>query len=112
ALRVVGVRVGRPLKVPTLRLALPSGQGNPVRGGKGTQTKGGTIILTPGEVEFARSHPGEMALFILHSIQVSEGEGGFVLSDGECRLILPWDVDRGSLKVVSYQYDVPGPGDG
>jgi hypothetical protein len=74
---------------------------------KGTQTNGDEIILTPGEVEFARRHKGEMALFVLHSIQVAEGDNEFVLGDGEHHLILLWDVDLGMLKPVSFKYDLP-----
>jgi hypothetical protein len=74
---------------------------------KGTQTDGVEIILTPGEVEFARRHKGQMALFILHSIHVAAGEGGPVLSGGERYLIQPWDVDLGTLKPVSFKYEVP-----
>jgi Domain of unknown function (DUF3883) len=75
---------------------------------KGTQTDGREIILTPGEVEFGRSHKGRMALFVLHSIQVSEGDDGFVLSGGERHLILRWSVDPRALKPVSFKYGVPG----
>lgn len=75
---------------------------------KGTQTGGEDIILTAGEVEFARRHRGQMALFVLHSVEVSGEEGEFVLSEGERHLVLPWDVDQGMLKPVSYTYGVPG----
>jgi hypothetical protein len=74
---------------------------------KGTQTRGSEIILTPGEVEFARSHKGQMALLVLHSIQVTEVGEGYALSDGERHLLLPWDVDLGTLKPVSFKYDLP-----
>jgi Protein NO VEIN, C-terminal len=74
---------------------------------KGTQTDGGEVFLTPGEVQFARSHKGQMALFVLHSIQVAEGDDGFVLSGGERPLIQPWDVDQGTLVPVSFKYGVP-----
>lgn len=76
---------------------------------KGTQTDGCEVILTPGEVKFAQDHKGEMALFILHSIQVAAGKGGkFELSGGEPSLLLPWDVESENLKPVSYRYMVPG----
>ncbi len=70
---------------------------------KGTQTNGEGIVLTSGEVEFARRHKEQMALFIRHSIKVSAG----VLSNGENRVICPWDVDRGILKPISYWYELP-----
>ena len=73
---------------------------------KATQTNGEGVFLTSGEVEFARQHNGQMALFLLHSIKVSDNKK--VLTNGQTHVILPWDVDRGCLKAVSYQYDVPG----
>ena len=71
---------------------------------KGTQTKGEDIMLTNGEVIFARSHKKAMGLFVLHSIQVAaDGK----LSGGQERVIAPWDVDAGSLKPISFMYGVP-----
>ncbi|MGA2541968.1 MAG: DUF3883 domain-containing protein [Verrucomicrobiota bacterium] len=75
---------------------------------KGTQTDGEQIILTNGELEFARSHKGQMALFILHSITVSEVGGDYHLAGGERRPILPWDVDHGWLKPLSFMYRIRG----
>jgi hypothetical protein len=77
---------------------------------KGTQTDGSEIILTPGEVTFARSHRGQMALFVQHSIRVAKGDDGFALGEGERHLILPWDVDLGTLKPVSFKYGLPASG--
>jgi hypothetical protein len=74
---------------------------------KGTQTDGREIILTAGEVEFGRRHKGQMGLFVLHSIEVSEEDGGFVMGKGERRLILPWDVELSTLKPVSFVYGLP-----
>lgn len=71
---------------------------------KGTQTNGTEIILTPREVEFARRHKGQMALFVVHSIQVGEANGRFALSGGKRRLLQPWDVDLGHLAPVSFKY--------
>jgi hypothetical protein len=71
---------------------------------KGTQTNGDGIILTSGEVKFARRKKGQMALFIVHSIKVSAGG---TLNDGQERVILPWDVDEGRLKPISFVYEVP-----
>ncbi|MBI2987320.1 MAG: DUF3883 domain-containing protein, partial [Deltaproteobacteria bacterium] len=71
---------------------------------KGTQGNGEQIILTNGEVEFARSHKREMALFILHSIKVTETKGDFHLAEGDTRLIHPWDVDHRWLSPLSFMY--------
>jgi hypothetical protein len=72
---------------------------------KGTQTNGEEVFLTSGEVQFARCHKGQMALFLVRSIKVSED--GKILTNGQEDLILPWDVDQGFLKPVSYKYEVP-----
>ena len=72
---------------------------------KGTQTDGDGIILTNGEVKFARRNKGQMALFLLHSINVSaDGK----LSEGQERVIVPWDLEEGSLKPLSFMYELPG----
>ena len=71
---------------------------------KGTVTSGDGIILTSGEVTFARNHKGEMGLFILHSIQVS-ADGN--VSEGKQKVIVPWDVDDGKLKPIAFNYEVP-----
>jgi hypothetical protein len=71
---------------------------------KGTVTSGNGIILTSGEVDFARSHKGEMGLFILHTIRAS-GRGQ--VRNGEKKVLLPWDVDEGMLKPRAFMYEVP-----
>ncbi len=71
---------------------------------KGTQTSGDEVILTRGEVDFARQHPGEMALFLLHSIRVLD-DG--TVAGGKKHVIVPWDVADDRLKPVSFEYDVP-----
>ncbi len=74
---------------------------------KGTQTDGAEVILTRGEVEFARRNEVQMVLFILHSIHVANSKNGFHLSGGDCTLIRPWRVDEGSLMPVSFKYRLP-----
>ncbi len=71
---------------------------------KGTQTNGEEVILTFGEVEFARRNKEQMAVFVVHSIKVSDKKK---LTNGTERLIVPWDVDQGSLKPMSYKYKLP-----
>jgi hypothetical protein len=72
---------------------------------KGTQTDGKGIILTCGEVEFARRHSERMVLFILHSIQVSKDRKK--LSNGVPVVIQPWIVEQNALNPLSYKYEVP-----
>jgi len=71
---------------------------------KGTQTNGEGIILTSGEVDYARRNKNQMALFVVHSIKVSDKKKP---TNGTERLIAPWDVDQGSLKPMSYKYKLP-----
>lgn len=71
---------------------------------KGTQTDGAAIILTEGEVRFARKHVGQMALFLLHSISVSSD--GEVISDGVRQIHMPWLVDDDKLDCLSYKYRI------
>lgn len=75
---------------------------------KGTQANGEQIILTNGEVKFARSHEAEMALFIVHSIKVTETKGGFHLAEGDPRLIRPWDIDHRWLSPLAFMYRIEG----
>ncbi|GIW78576.1 MAG: hypothetical protein KatS3mg105_0383 [Gemmatales bacterium] len=72
---------------------------------KGTQTQGEDIILTSGEVQFARRNKANMALFILHSIKISEKDKS--LTNGTISIIVPWDVDEGNLVPISFCYKVP-----
>jgi len=74
---------------------------------KGTAGAGKKVILTRGEVEHVREHPGQAALFIRHDIEVQVGEEGQVASGGEHRVIWPWDVDEGTLSPTQYDYVVP-----
>jgi hypothetical protein len=74
---------------------------------KGTVTAGEAVFLTANEVRFARENRKHMVLFVLHSINVSPGKDGYVLSGGEHRRIQPWNVDRGTLKPLAYKYELP-----
>ncbi len=77
---------------------------------KGTQCGDELVHLTPNEVAHARSHRGDMALYILHSIGI-EGRGKKVAARGGKETVLvPWKIDQGSLKPVSYLYEVPSKG--
>lgn len=72
---------------------------------KGTQTSGEGVFLTSGEVEFARRNKNQMALFVLHSIKVSDDKK--ILTNGKKNVVLPWDVTLGTLKPLSYKYEPP-----
>lgn len=72
---------------------------------KGTQSAGSSVLLTHGEVEFARRNKGRMVLYVLHSIEVLEGDG--VPQGGVHTVLWPWDVDGGALAPIKYSYGLP-----
>ena len=74
---------------------------------KGTTGDGEHVHLTKNEVRHARHHRQQMALFILHGIEVTDGEDGPVASGGAMILLWPWDVDEGQLVPISYTYHLP-----
>ena len=70
---------------------------------KGTQSAGESIILTPNEIESARNH--ETALYILHSISVTQKDQKYKLSGGKELIMNPWKIDKqGKLKSISFIY--------
>ena len=77
---------------------------------KGTQTPGESVILTSGEVDFARKNKDRMALFIMRSIKLTtDASGEPVCSGGEPLITQPWDVDAGVLDPIAYFYKMPNP---
>jgi hypothetical protein len=69
---------------------------------KGTEGDGKAVLVTPGEVEHARQHPGECVLGIVKRVRlradgtVEPGSGELVLHD--------WKPDEGKLKVTGYEW--------
>ncbi len=74
---------------------------------KGTRSTGDEILLTPNEVDNARQNPERVALFVLHSIEVSQGPGGPIATGGRMKLWWPWSIDDGTLRPLGYSYEVP-----
>jgi hypothetical protein len=74
---------------------------------KGTQSAGQEVLLTPNEVHHARTYP-DVALFVVHSIQVDGAGQAAVLSGGEELIYDPWTIDDGHLAPIGYAYGVPG----
>jgi hypothetical protein len=71
---------------------------------KGTTTDGAEVILTPNEVEHARSFE-HTALFILSNIKLERADDGAVLATGGVRHVLdPWSIDNGTLKPIGFRY--------
>ena len=65
---------------------------------KGTQNTGHEILLTPGEVRLARKAAPHTALFVLHSVIVTESGGKTLASGGIPRIIKPWNPTKAMLK--------------
>ena len=71
---------------------------------KGTTTDGTEVILTPNEVEHARSYP-HTALFILSNIGLELAEDGTILATGGIRHVFdPWIINSGTLTPVGFRY--------
>jgi|694.fasta_scaffold12389_14 hypothetical protein len=70
---------------------------------KGTQSTGESVFLTAGEVRFAVKHASNMALFILHSVQVDSSSN---VSGGVRDIRIPWIVNEEDLAALSYKYQV------
>jgi hypothetical protein len=65
---------------------------------KGTTNSGESVLLTAGEVDFARRHSANVALYVLHSIRM-EGDR---LSGGEEYVDRPWSIDAAELRPTHY----------
>lgn len=69
---------------------------------KGTQTAGGTIVLTKNEVNLSREQGRNMVLFIVHSIVMNKKtvkKGSGIVS-----IIDPWQVSDDRLTPISFTY--------
>jgi hypothetical protein len=74
---------------------------------KGTRGKGEAIQLTRNEVEHARGHKGRVALFVLHSVTVSDDPQGPVATGGQAEWTEDWDIEAGRLKPTAFQWSPP-----
>jgi len=74
---------------------------------KGTTSPGEQVFLTANEVEWAQEHKEQMVLFVVSGILVEEGAEGLKASGGASLVLMPWDVDAGELKALTYRYGVP-----
>jgi hypothetical protein len=76
---------------------------------KGTTGDGSSVLLTPNEVEHARLHYPNIALFIVAGVQISSGEKRAPLPHGgDVRVIQPWSIEDDQLAPVGYVYN-PSP---
>jgi hypothetical protein len=62
---------------------------------KATQGRGDEVLLSRGEVAFARGHRGEMALFVIHSVELRPGVEGVKAAEGTVRVLIHAHSSRG-----------------
>ena len=74
---------------------------------KGTTGGGEQVNVTRGEVEHARAHRDQTVLFVLHGVEVEDGEDGPVATGGTKKVLWPWDVDAGELVPISFTHRLP-----
>jgi hypothetical protein len=71
---------------------------------KGTTTDGTEVILTPNEVEHARTYR-HTALFILSNISLDRAEDDAIVASGGVRHVFdPWTIEDGVLQPIGYRY--------
>lgn len=71
---------------------------------KGSQSRGGEVILTRNEVEHAKNN--SMELFVVHSIRVTRGPTGYVTSGGMVRVVRPWRPNPQDLVPLVFLYAI------
>lgn len=75
---------------------------------KGTTSEGSQVILTPNEVEHAKDHYPNIALFIVANIMLARSEEGIVeATGGTIEILEPWSIEDGHLVPMVFQYYLP-----
>jgi len=74
---------------------------------KGTETDGKSVIVSKGEVNFARKNPSECVLGILSGIRFN-ADGTLDDTSGHLE-IHPWDPDTGVLEPTRFNWSPPQP---
>ena len=72
---------------------------------KGTTGGGEQVIMTAGEVRWARKH--QSALFVLRGVKLSKVGASWKATGGDAVVIDPWVPASGDLAPLAYQYRVP-----
>jgi hypothetical protein len=73
---------------------------------KGTVTVGEEVFLTAGEVRFAEVHQNDMALFVLHTVEVTEVKGTVRATGGRPVVVWPWRIEPADLSALTFKYQV------
>jgi hypothetical protein len=72
---------------------------------KGTASLGEHVNLTANEVQHARDHLGDVALFIVHGITVDRRDPAHPLASRGTEFIIdPFDVDAGDLRPTAFTW--------
>jgi hypothetical protein len=72
---------------------------------KGTTSTGVKVILTAGEIEHARQHPGESALIIVSRIHLDVRDPAKPkASGGVMEVLRPWELPAEQLRAIAYEY--------
>lgn len=69
---------------------------------KGTTTAGEGIFLTKNEVEFARKHIRNVALYVLNSVALERAGSKPMVSGGKPKVYLPWRIKEQKLTPITY----------
>lgn len=70
---------------------------------KGTTGGGRKVLLTRGEVDFARRHNQSMALYLVHSISMKRGMNP---NNGKSVVVMPWRIKERNLTPSRYEYEI------
>ena len=75
---------------------------------KGTTGDPVDVILTPNEVEHAKTHP-YVALYVLSNINITAGPDGTpTAAGGQTTIFHPWRIEDGHLRPLGFKYRLPG----
>lgn len=75
---------------------------------KGTTGDGSVVLLTPNEVQHARTHFPDVALFVLSGVVLDLSDANRPhAKGGVVRVIAPWNLDESGLVPQSYAYFLP-----
>jgi len=74
---------------------------------KGTTGKGRSVILTHGEVKYARNNQGKSALVVVSEIELVREAGVKSALGGRITTLAdPWIINEANLNATQYRYDV------
>ncbi len=74
---------------------------------KGTTSGGMTILLTANEVAHARQAYPNVALFLVHGIELRSIQDSVEAYGGTVRVIEPWNIELSRLEATEYRCQLP-----